>query len=80
MKYLFWPIPWILFGMGHAASLALNWVSNKWPEYECGWMYTVYNRLMLASSGVQDYFGFKSPWGPANSKSTEEGWGLGIGD
>ncbi|MEX3933334.1 hypothetical protein AB4Y32_16275 [Paraburkholderia phymatum] len=50
-------VSWLLFGIGHIVSRPMLWWD--WP------VYPVYNWLMLASCGVQDWGG-SGPWEVAN--------------
>lgn len=51
-----WALAWLLYGMGHCVSL----VMHRWDAM--GRLYPVYNKLMGASSDIQDRFGLSGPW------------------
>jgi hypothetical protein len=54
-----WPAAWLLYYLGDLVSKPLN--AWDWAAF----LYPAYNRLMLASSSVQDWSGCKGPWRPA---------------
>lgn len=56
-KAIAWPIVWACYWLGHAVSHLLRWDAMAWT-------YPLYNRLMCASSDVQDWGRLKGPWRP----------------
>lgn len=55
MNPAYW-LAWLLYGLGGAVSRLMN----LWEPL--GYLYPVYNRLMLWSLAVQRRFGLSGPW------------------
>jgi hypothetical protein len=53
-KVLGWMISWLLYAAGDLVSRCMNTGFT-------GWLYPVYNKLMIASVKVQDWSGAKGP-------------------
>lgn len=51
-------LSWVLFWLGHVWCVAFD----REPFGLCGPLYTVYNRLMIASFNLQLEAGDKGPW------------------
>lgn len=57
-----WLASWFLFCLGHIVSRPMQWDwTQRAPQYAFDVLYAAYNRLMLASSDVQEWGG-KGPW------------------
>ena len=54
-KVIAYIVSWALYGLGDMVSRLMQW-------FDWAWIYPVYNKLMLASSDVQDWAGNAGPW------------------
>lgn len=62
-KVIAWPVAWALFWMGDMVCRPLHLDSvDRWPQWLVDAIYGAYNRLMQASSDVQEWGGLSAPW------------------
>jgi hypothetical protein len=59
-KLIGWAVSWMLYWLGEMASKPLG-APESFPQWWFDLFYTLYNRLMGASSDVQDWGG-AGPW------------------
>jgi hypothetical protein len=55
-KLIGYPTTYFLYGLGHLFSKAMH-------VERLGWLYPVYNHLMICSVDVQDWSKVEGPWG-----------------
>ena len=58
-KIIGYILSWTLYWLGDLASKPMHY-------FDWGWIYPVYNRLMIWSTDVQDWSGADGPWGEVN--------------